>query len=985
MSCNHSIPDPSCDACGLFAITRNNNFDGKLLTAYHFEKESEFVRGLHRRHNSFLHGMGTVCGLRVHEHDDENCRRQYVVLEPGLALDCCGHEIVVSERRTIDVARLIAEALAEQGRKPRLFEGENLTVRIQLAYREVGKDPVPALLDECDIGNAEECDLIAEDYEVLVSAVINEVTPPVEGVLEPKLEWKLPLNVGLPQAAAVDRELERLYVAETDDQGGYLRVYHTKTHLLLNRAQVLAAEDKDRGIKAIALSRGGGRIYLAIPPSDDGSQTGSILVIERLKLENGTLPDPLPTLSLPANQNAIHLDVTVRDDALLALGVDLASGENAVLYRWSAEQIGQLLNGTDPSPVPADRNLTDLLRAVPRDPAQPEPAILKPVDMEQSIDGRWLILADNNPQGTPLTGRLVIISLPGFDSAVGSPADFIKDFALPSDQVALAVGLSYDGSFLHALCRYQSRESYLLRIKVDDTSLLSYIPHPADTDQYRELPLILEEDAHAEPDTFKAIDLAVTPRDNFVYILRRRMNAGAQVPRGDILIADVDRMDDRLVERDQPEIFKRTLRRGAALEDLVDFQVLSPLGSRLYAASHRADTSEGMLRVYEIDESSCDTYFRNAILKGCDGCATTQPVTIASFQQFILDALMVDVDPGTGNPFNLIDNFTHRETAPSTNTLRDVIQCMLDKGFNEGVPGPRGDQGPQGNPGQPGQPGEAGQRGRGVTEGRRDVGPVDARLEEIDPADPNSDFRLVVTLPDVTGGPQPPSFNHVQAANFVHEEIFFDDVGFATRMNGQMDGRLFGLLIAFEQPVLARTLNNRTVQVLANHQGRFLQPESLLPMQVIPVNFEPQIEPQEVAFLDGYAFGNENGQILILDNTIQPVFALDDPGEPARGVLLRPDPSRARNAQTWFLELLRESEKEVFPRDLDERIAQLPELLLLSIVLRGNYILTKEGLELEATPAEIHRRRGLVDGSSTVPMSGDWVSFIHLVPQVLQG
>jgi hypothetical protein len=976
MTCNHSIPDPSCDVCGLYAIPRNNYFDGKLITARHLEIESDFVRGIHRRHNSFLHGVGTVCGLFVHQHPDPNCQRQYVVVEPGLALDCCGHEIVVGERRMVDVAKLIADAMAEQGRKPNgLRQGENLTVRIQLAYRETGKDPVPALLDDCDTGNAEECDLIAEDYEVLVSAAINEIATPVENVLEPKLEWKQTLTVGLPQNAVVDRELERLYVAETDDQGGYLRIYHTQTHLLINRAQVLAAEEKDRGIKAIALSRGGGRIYLAVPPSADGTKTGSILVVERQKLENGSLADPLPALTLPASQSAIRLDVSVRDDALLALVVDPANGENAILYRWSAEQIEQLLNGTDASPIPADRSLTDLLRDALNDTGLPA---LRPVDMNQSIDGRWLILADNNPQGNPPTGRLVVISLPGFDSAVGSPADFINAFPLPSDRVVLAVGLSYDGSFLHALCRDQAGNSHLLRIKVDDTSLLSYIPHPADTDRYRPLRLILADDANAAPDTFEAVDLAVTPRDNFVYILRRRMNAGAQVARGDILIADVDRMDDGLVDTSQPELFKLTLRRGAALEDLVDFQVLSPLGGRLYAASHRSGTSEGMLRAYDIDEASCGTYFQNAIINGCDGCATTQPVTIASFQQFIFDAPMVNTDPGQGL-FNLIDNFTHRETVPSTNTLREVIQCMLDKGFNEGVPGPRGDQGPTGNPGADGQPG---QRGRGVIEARAQVGPLDADLEPIEPADPESDFRLVVTLPEVPGGAQLPSFNHVVAANFVHDEIFFDMEIFGKRVNIPTDERLFGLLIVFEHEVLARTLNNRTAQVLTNLRiERAFQPSVLVPMQVIPINFreEPPTESPEVAILNGYAFESETVPVLLMEEIIPiPVFGLDDPGEMARGVLLRPDPLRMPDLRTWISELMQQGDREVFPRDLDGRIKELPELLLISIVLRGNYILTKEGLELEATPADIHRRSGLPDPNATVPMGGDWVSFIHL-------
>jgi hypothetical protein len=458
--------------------------------------------------------------------------------------------------------------------------------------------------------------------------------------------------------------------------------------------------------------------------------------------------------------------------------------------------------------------------------------------------------------------------------------------------------------------------------------------------------------------------------------LRRRMNAETPVPRGDILIADVDRIDDRLVDPNKPEIFKRTLRRGAALEDLIDFQELSPLGSRLYAASHRARTSEGMLRVYEIDEASCDTYFRYAIVKGCDSCATTQPVTIASFQQFILDAPMVDTDPGQDVPFNLIDNFTHRETAPSTNTLRDVIQCMLDKGFNEGVPGPRGEQGPPGNDGLQGP------RGRGVTEARREIGPVNASLEEISPGDPTSDFRLVVTLPDVTGGPQPSSFNRVVAANFIHEEILRDD-NFSERFtNTSADNQqLSGFLIAFEQPVLARTLTNRTVQLVGNiRQEGFLQPVSLVPLQVIPVNFDGNVKDLEVQFLDGYQVAFEVGSILQLDETVKPMFDFGQQNEIAQGVLLRPALEREIDMNTLFEILLNEIKEEEFPRDLmNVDTQELPPMNLLTIVLRGNQILTGEGIELERSLAAIDRRANMPEPGPSGAASGDWVSFLHLM------
>jgi hypothetical protein len=70
MTCNHPIPDPSCDVCGLQPLLRNHYFDGKLMTARHFQIEQEYLRGLHRRHNSFSHGTGAVCGTLVRQHPE---------------------------------------------------------------------------------------------------------------------------------------------------------------------------------------------------------------------------------------------------------------------------------------------------------------------------------------------------------------------------------------------------------------------------------------------------------------------------------------------------------------------------------------------------------------------------------------------------------------------------------------------------------------------------------------------------------------------------------------------------------------------------------------------------------------------------------------------------------------------------------------------------------------------------------------------------
>ena len=90
----------TCVECATPQLARNNYFTGKLLVERDFREEQDYFLGKDRRHNQELHGWGVVCGLKVKQHPDENCRDRYVIVEPGTAIDCCGHEILVGGRST---------------------------------------------------------------------------------------------------------------------------------------------------------------------------------------------------------------------------------------------------------------------------------------------------------------------------------------------------------------------------------------------------------------------------------------------------------------------------------------------------------------------------------------------------------------------------------------------------------------------------------------------------------------------------------------------------------------------------------------------------------------------------------------------------------------------------------------------------------------------------------------------------------------------
>ena len=90
-----------CLPCDIPAFCRNHYYRGKLLTERDFSDEQQYLRDRARLHTLALHGWGVVCGLRVKPHP--YCPDLRLVVEEGLAIDCCGREIRVLEEATIEL------------------------------------------------------------------------------------------------------------------------------------------------------------------------------------------------------------------------------------------------------------------------------------------------------------------------------------------------------------------------------------------------------------------------------------------------------------------------------------------------------------------------------------------------------------------------------------------------------------------------------------------------------------------------------------------------------------------------------------------------------------------------------------------------------------------------------------------------------------------------------------------------------------------
>ncbi|MFH0957129.1 MAG: hypothetical protein V1897_00340, partial [Pseudomonadota bacterium] len=85
------------DICTLRKFERNRYFYGKLLTVRDFETEQNYFRGKDALINRIIHGGGIACGLEVTIQEDEPT----IDISPGVAIDCCGREIVVQESTSV--------------------------------------------------------------------------------------------------------------------------------------------------------------------------------------------------------------------------------------------------------------------------------------------------------------------------------------------------------------------------------------------------------------------------------------------------------------------------------------------------------------------------------------------------------------------------------------------------------------------------------------------------------------------------------------------------------------------------------------------------------------------------------------------------------------------------------------------------------------------------------------------------------------------
>jgi hypothetical protein len=149
---------------------RNNYFYGKLMDARHFQMEQSYGDRKRWLLNRLGLGEGILCGLDMTPEDGK------VRLNPGVAIDALGREIIVPEAVCIDPWQLTDDC-GRPADKLSDSDNEEPTVYICLAYHECFTEYMPVLVTDCDRGEQCAPGAIVESFHLLVQCEEPEGAP----------------------------------------------------------------------------------------------------------------------------------------------------------------------------------------------------------------------------------------------------------------------------------------------------------------------------------------------------------------------------------------------------------------------------------------------------------------------------------------------------------------------------------------------------------------------------------------------------------------------------------------------------------------------------------------------------------------------------------------------------------------------------------------------------------------------------------------
>lgn len=148
-----------CEICKIPYFERNNYFYGKLMTVRDFFDEQCYFNEKRWLINKAVHGWGVVCGLDVKTVESKTDK---VIVTPGLAIDCCGREILVCEEQTVSLKPEVSECHTTQSEQQ---QGEQ-PLAICLEYLDCKTEAIHLPPIACDQKEKCEFNRIRDSFKI---------------------------------------------------------------------------------------------------------------------------------------------------------------------------------------------------------------------------------------------------------------------------------------------------------------------------------------------------------------------------------------------------------------------------------------------------------------------------------------------------------------------------------------------------------------------------------------------------------------------------------------------------------------------------------------------------------------------------------------------------------------------------------------------------------------------------------------------------
>lgn len=150
-----------CGVCETPSLERNNYFYGKQFTVRDLMQEQRYLNAKRRIVNQTVLGWGVVCGLDVCWKSPNSY--ETLVVEPGMAIDCCGNEIIICDKQPVEFEEY--KAASEYVRQ---HPEEEKKFVLCLEYYECKTEPVEIPPEVCDKQNRTEYNRVREGAKLKI-------------------------------------------------------------------------------------------------------------------------------------------------------------------------------------------------------------------------------------------------------------------------------------------------------------------------------------------------------------------------------------------------------------------------------------------------------------------------------------------------------------------------------------------------------------------------------------------------------------------------------------------------------------------------------------------------------------------------------------------------------------------------------------------------------------------------------------------------